>query len=320
MGDILKYRIPNQGIKEKSGNFTSVNSFAEKTGFIVSSFNKNEKFLFVESSINSKNLHYSSNVPICITQKDYNKAATFFLRSIKSQNLSKAIFSRVKKTTLNIDLDKLINRLCEAYPNAFVYCISSPLFGTWIGASPETLIESKGKKASTMALAGTIDAKSNDQWSSKEMAEQEYVSDYILNVLKSKNAEDIEVTNLKEVIAGPVKHLQTSYTFQLGNNKAVEIAEALHPTPAISGFPVEESLQLISSSETHQRKLYAGIIGLIGKTSTELFVNLRCAEIINNEAFLYLGGGFTKDSIVEAEWQETENKAKTLLNVMQKND
>ena len=60
------------------------------------------------------------------------------------------------------------------------------------------------------------------------------------------------------------------------------------------------------------------MIGVVGEQSTQLFVNLRCAEIIQNQAYLYLGGGFTKDSTVESEWSETENKAKTLLNVMKK--
>ena len=60
------------------------------------------------------------------------------------------------------------------------------------------------------------------------------------------------------------------------------------------------------------------MIGVIDNDSTKLFVNLRCAEIIHNQAYLYLGGGFTKDSNIESEWIETENKAKTLLNVMKK--
>lgn len=33
---------------------------------------------------------------------------------------------------------------------------------------------------------------------------------------------------------------------------------------------------------------------------------------------LYLGGGFTPDSIPELEWEETENKSKTILDLAQK--
>ena len=51
--------------------------------------------------------------------------------------------------------------------------------------------------------------------------------------------------------------------------------------------------------------------------SSRLFVNLRCAQLFENTAYLYVGGGFTKDSIPDLEWDETENKAQTLLKVMQ---
>ena len=60
------------------------------------------------------------------------------------------------------------------------------------------------------------------------------------------------------------------------------------------------------------------MIGIINENSSHIYVNLRCAEIIDHQAFLYLGGGFTKDSNIHSEWEETENKAKTLLNVMKK--
>jgi isochorismate synthase len=46
-------------------------------------------------------------------------------------------------------------------------------------------------------------------------------------------------------------------------------------------------------------------------------VNLRCAQLFRNQAFLYLGGGLTAQSNVEEEWQETENKAKTLEKIFQ---
>jgi isochorismate synthase len=47
-----------------------------------------------------------------------------------------------------------------------------------------------------------------------------------------------------------------------------------------------------------------------------IYVNLRCAQIIGDRLFLYLGGGFTADSDPEKEWEETENKSKTLLDLL----
>ena len=95
----------------------------------------------------------------------------------------------------------------------------------------------------------------------------------------------------------------------------MSLVNQLHPTPAIAGLPIGEALNLISNTEIHSRKMYSGFLGRISEDRTDLYVNLRCCQVISNQAFLYLGGGFTKDSNSNSEWDETENKSKTLLDV-----
>lgn len=314
MSDILKYRIPEKEIVQLTGLFKRVASFENIEGFIISTFDKTERFHFIKSN-SAEDVSDSKDIPFCISKETYLEIGRDFLNSIKSNNISKAILSRVKKVNLEIELSDFFNRLCVIYPNAFVYIVSSPLFGTWIGASPEVLIEANGQTAKTMALAGTL-ADNEKNWGNKEKIEQNLVNDFILRQLQGLNVSNLQIEEQKEVQAGPVKHLKSSFEFQLNGNSPIGIAENLHPTPAVSGFPQLEAMKLIRNTEKHKRKLYAGMIGLITSATTNIYVNLRCAEIINNNAFLYLGGGYTKDSIVESEWNETENKAKTLLNVI----
>jgi isochorismate synthase len=76
------------------------------------------------------------------------------------------------------------------------------------------------------------------------------------------------------------------------------------------------ALNLISSVEAHDRFLYTGIVGIFSKSDATLYVNLRCAQLQNDTAYLYLGGGFTPQSIPELELDETENKSKTLISCM----
>jgi len=119
--------------------------------------------------------------------------------------------------------------------------------------------------------------------------------------------------------SGKVAHLKTSFFFpkekvenQLGNF----VAE-LHPTPAVCGLPKDLAHQYICENELYQRKYYTGYLGpwrLDGKVS--LFVNLRCMEITSDEYILYAGGGITARSVPEKEWDETNQKAKTLLSVI----
>jgi isochorismate synthase len=51
----------------------------------------------------------------------------------------------------------------------------------------------------------------------------------------------------------------------------------------------------------------------MGEDQMDLFVNLRCAQMIPKALVLYVGAGITQDSDPEKEWVETQNKSKTLL-------
>jgi len=93
-----------------------------------------------------------------------------------------------------------------------------------------------------------------------------------------------------------------------------EFITNLHPTPAVCGLPKDKSLELILQTEKHNREYYAGYCGPINyQNKTDLFVNLRCMKILEDQLALFVGGGLTKDSVPTKEWDETVLKAKTLL-------
>jgi isochorismate synthase len=311
---LLKYRLPFDEVVEKSGSFRKV-KFSELTdGFVVSNFDKSEAFIFEEGAISLNELR--TEKPLCYSEETYLDKAEQFIEEIKKNDLSKAILSRVKAHQSSKSADEVFEALNAAYPSAFVYLISSELFGTWIGATPETLISCDREIGETVALAGTMKSTETSPWGEKERFEQQFVSDFIEDQLKSLTVQSIVKDGPKDRIAGPVKHLETEFRFSLNGRKPIRIADKLHPTPAVSGLPQKESIELIHSIEEHDRGLYTGCIGILGER-TNLFVNLRCAQFIGNEYFLYLGGGFTKDSIAEKEWLETENKSRTLLDILE---
>ncbi|HIP32546.1 MAG TPA: hypothetical protein EYG86_07285 [Crocinitomicaceae bacterium] len=316
MGDVLLYRIPQKEMVELNGTFRKVTSFKRQEGFILTDFTKNEKFLFEESSSVAE-YNFSQTKPLLASKEEYLTSANNFLQEIKDQGLGKAVFSRTKKITYDSNPKQLFEKLCERYPDAFVYLISSKHFGVWLGATPEKLLLVKEGNAETISLAGTKKMNEKSEWGEKELLEQEYVTKFIANKLDVAKVDEIIQHQKEELIAGPVKHLATKFSFKLNDATEEFLADLLHPTPAVSGFPQEEAMRLIAKHESHQRSLYAGMIGVLGENETQLFVNLRCAQLIDNQAYLYLGGGFTKDSVVEKEWQETENKAETLLKVFQ---
>ncbi len=327
MMDTLLFRFPGSDKNEFKGTLSTLtenkkeDSDNKLQGFIFSNFDNSDCYLFspdLNSTEISTELHFKSEKPFIISKEDYLTQANIFLNEIQKQNIGKSILSRIKSEIFDSSKAiSLFHQLCESYPDALVYLLSSKLTGTWIGASPEVLVETDDGIVYTMALAGTKkDAKTD--WSEKEMDEHELVSDFIVDQLKGFQLDNIESVGPYEYEAGPVTHLRTNINAELLGNSSWKIAKSLHPTPAVSGIPRKEALELIAKTEKHKRDLYAGILGVLDSETTRLFVNLRCAQIQKNEIFLYIGGGFTAQSVPLDEWNETENKSKTLLNVIKR--
>jgi isochorismate synthase len=321
MADSLAYRIPNKEKVHKIGFFNQASKPYDSNGFFISNHNKSAIYKFGEAEGDQKaDFFFSERPPYAVTKKEYLIGAESLLNSFPIFNLRKAVYGRVK--SVHFDSNKcteLFDKLCEEYPNAFVYLISSPQFGTWIGATPEVLLSMHGQQGYTMSLAGTrkVGVMTVD-WEEKEMEEQYLVSEYIQNRLLTQDLQEIEQHGPFDMEAGPVKHLRTDFSFYSPEKNAMEIALELHPTPAVAGVPTKVAQDLITTLEPFHRDLYTGFIGFVSPEHSYLYVNLRCCQIQEGKAFLYLGGGYTSQSIPEDEWEETENKARTLLNSLEK--
>ena len=77
-----------------------------------------------------------------------------------------------------------------------------------------------------------------------------------------------------------------------------------------------EAIAKKQSKELYDRQYYTGYCGWVSNNGQTLFVNLRCMQITNNEVYLYVGGGITKDSVPEKEYEETQNKAMTMMTII----
>ena len=318
MADILKYRIPGSEKIIQNGYFREVQALKDVNGFFISTFLKDRMVEFIPSVNSEGKPTFFSNEPYIISKEDYLKDAQNFIHLFEEKKIKKAVFSRVKKIDFDeTKMNDLFDSLCETYPKALCYLVSGESIGTWIGATPEILIHSFSNSGFTMALAGTKSIEDKDKvWGEKEILEQAYVTGFIQDKLLTLGIKEIEINGPYDIQAGPVIHLKTDISFDVDPTRVSEIAKSLHPTPAVCGLPQKEAIEIINFREPHDRELYTGMIGVITPKSTNLFVNLRCCQIQKGNAYLYLGGGFTKDSIPMSEWEETENKSRTLLNVI----
>lgn len=262
----------------------------------------------------------------CWSKQDYLSKTEGLIKKMQEGELKKVVLSR--KIAVQLPEKKswgnIYELLCKQYPEAYVYILNDGNAHTWIGASPETLVELKAGAGTTMALAGTQALNGRNPkdvvWERKERLEQDFVVEYIRDCLLSLGVEQFTESAAQTAIAGHLAHLKSTFSFTLTDKLTVDdLASALHPTPAVCGLPPETALQHIRNIEPHQRLYYAGFAGIKwNQRSASYFVNLRCMQVKGDVACLYVGGGLTADSDSLNEWKETEAKAEVLLSVIAK--
>ncbi len=235
---------------------------------------------------------------------------------IESDLSEKIVLSRCEQFELPyFSIETSFRFICYNYKNAMCYVWFHPETGLWLGATPEILLSIDRNELRTMSLAGT-QLFSNQEvvhWSHKERKEQQYVTDYIAQILKEE-LEEVSVSEPYTIQAGSLLHLRTDLKATLKRNTDVfGLVQRLHPTPAVCGVPKEEALNFILTKEGYDREFYTGYLGeLNGYANCELYVNLRCVKIDGSKASVYVGGGITRDSNPEDEWFETEEKSKVI--------
>ena len=250
---------------------------------------------------------------ISLVQKGLDEFKNTILKKVV---LSHAIKIEVKKS----DSKQTFKNLTQLYPTAFVYYWHHPSTGSWMGATPECFASFQNNKLHTIALAGTslVDEGFEAEWSSKEIKEQQLVTDSIDRSLKSIFPKaTVTVGEVSSVRAGALWHLKTDVVIESTELSLSGIIKALHPTPAVGGVPKKKSIDFILKNEDYDRKFYTGFLGLFdSKLMADLYVNLRCAEITPLGYTLYVGAGITPQSDPIKEWEETQRKAETFCRAL----
>ncbi|MBO7635635.1 MAG: chorismate-binding protein [Paludibacteraceae bacterium] len=285
----------------------------------ILAFSSDERVEFELNDSISPALSHSSSVTNHPTD-NYCKAFDLFHQETIDGHFQKIVLARSKTLSIKADTFQLFFDACHAYPDTMVYLLHTQASGTWIGATPEVLLEGNCIQMHSVALAGTMrcngESPKLSDWSEKNKEEQQIVADYVRDCIRT-------VGELKDEW-GPysyktahLAHLKSDIYFRLDPDRMPELLSLLHPTPAVCGIPKRETLQCIIHHEEEDRSYYAGFLGWYNpKENSQLYVNLRCLhQYDDSHVKLYAGGGILPSSSLEGEWMETENKIQTLLHL-----
>ncbi|MGI6244434.1 MAG: isochorismate synthase [Pseudochelatococcus sp.] len=229
-----------------------------------------------------------------------------------------------------IDVNAVLARLARD-PAVTTYAVPLPAAApgvsrTLVGASPELLVDKRGDAVRSLPLAGSArrqadtaaDRAAADSLlqSDKDLREHAFVIEAILDTLTPYCGALAAPAKPSLVSTASMWHLGTRIDGRLkdADVSAVELAAALHPTPAVCGLPRRTARDAIGELENFDRGFYAGAVGWADRAGDgRWMVAIRCAEIAGNTARLYAGAGIVPGSDPAAEVAETSAKFTALL-------
>jgi isochorismate synthase len=252
--------------------------------------------------------------------------------------LSKVVLARALQLAADAPLDArvILRRLVAADPTAYGYLVDLTAAGddyagtALVGASPELLVARTGDRVACQPFAGSAPRAADPERdaangaalgvSAKNRHEHQLVIDTMRAALEPL-CDDLTFAPEPQLSrTAALWHLCTPIAGRLRDTSttAIDLALALHPTPAVGGVPTKAASDLITELEG-DRGFYAGAVGWCDASGDGYWVvSIRCAQLSADRrtALARAGGGIVAESDPDDEVEETTTKFATILDAL----
>lgn len=245
---------------------------------------------------------------------------------IADGDFQKVVLARELLVTADAPIPRheLVARLRRSFPGCFSFAV-----GSMVGASPELLVSRAGDMVHAHPMAGTA-ARGGDPTtdarlaasllaSTKDRAEHQITIDMVWEALLPFCSYVDSEPEPSVVAVANVQHLASLVEGRLSHPAAsvLDLVAALHPTPAVSGWPRDAAIAHIRDHEQLDRDRYAGAVGWVDAAGNGTWsVGIRSAIVDGERARLFAGVGVVADSDPEAELAETDAKFQAVLSAI----
>lgn len=252
----------------------------------------------------------------------WTKAVERALLEIKKERVEKVVLARktVIECPQEIDPKQILSYLKSTTQNRTIFGIIKE-DEAFLGASPERLFSRDRDRIILDAMAGTRRRGRDERedlklerellLSQKDFREWSPIQFHFLNQLPPFCISPLEFTPLCVYKAEKVQHLHSRCKGILKRGMDdFSLIQALHPTPALAGYPQKEALELIQELECFDRNYYGGVVGFQEEDHSEYVVSIRSCRVSQNFMEVYAGTGIVEGSDPDSEWQELNFKTK----------
>ena len=196
-----------------------------------------------------------------------------------------------------------------------------------VGASPEIMVRLQGGAVTLRPIAGTrprgatpeADARAAEELLAdpKERAEHLMLIDLGRNdVGRVAAVGSVRVTEQMVIERySHVMHIVSNVDGRLRPGlDAIDVFKASFPAGTVSGAPKVRAMEIIDELEPMRRGVYSGAVGYFGfNGDMDVAIAIRTAVLKQGRLHVQAAAGIVADSDPQAEWRETQHKARAIL-------
>ena len=203
-----------------------------------------------------------------------------------------------------------------------------------VGASPEILVRLQNEEVTVRPIAGTVkrgkDSKEDKELADKLKSDPKEIAEHLMLIDLGRNdvgriAEVGSVKTTEEMKIEKYSHVMHLVSNVVGKIKkgltSIDVLKATFPAGTLSGAPKIRAMEIIDELEPDRRGVYGGAVGYLSWTGNmDVAIAIRTAVIQGKNLSVRAGGGIVYDSDPESEYQESLNKAMSIMKAVEEMD
>lgn len=298
----------------------------ENYGKAVSDIEALTRFILEAAPTNKKIKSIKPSFTCNVSKEEYYQMVERAKEYIVNGDIFQAVISRRFETEYKDSLLNAYRVLRTTNPSPYMVFLQNDDVQI-ISTSPETLVRLKDNKLTTFPIAGSrprgkdreedLALEKDLLADEKELSEHNMLVDLGRNDLgKISEYGSVKVTDYKRIQRySKIMHITSEVEGRLAHGKdALDAIEAILPAGTLSGAPKIRACEIIKEQEKAPRGIYGGAIGYMDFTGNmDTCIAIRMAVKKKDKVYVQAGGGIVADSIPEREYEESENKAKAVI-------
>ena len=273
------------------------------------------------------------NFESSVKKEDYLEAIKKIKNYIVEGDVMQVVYGQEFSTKFEGSPIDLYRSLRKLNPSPYMYLMKIDDLHI-VGASPEILVRLQNEEVTVRPIAGTIkggkDNKEDKELADKLKSDPKEIAEHLMLIDLGRNdvgriAEVGSVKTTEEMKIEKYSHVMHLVSNVVGKIKkgltSIDVLKATFPAGTLSGAPKIRAMEIIDELEPDRRGVYGGAVGYLSWTGNmDVAIAIRTAVIQGKNLSVRAGGGIVYDSDPESEYQESLNKAMSIMKAVEEMD